>query len=147
MGSSGAVFPLGGIRDGASGGDRRRCVGGAGEVRGYRTLGCRGGGRIPCRPLLRLGWKVVHVEEAGKPCLEIGGRFLGWLLFFVAEHAGFGKRIAVVDSSVTASKAESGKVGDEVAGVDFRVGEIPNFGEVVFAWISCVCQEKNVQCW
>ena len=148
MGSSGVVFPLGRIRGGASSGDRR-CVGGAGEVRGHRTLDRCGGGRMHCRTLLLgLGWKVLHVEKAGKPGLEVGGRFLERLLFLVAENAGFGKQISVVDSSVTASKAAMGKVGDEGAGVDdFRavliVGKIPNFGEVVFAWVSCVCQEKK----
>ena len=98
-----------------------------------------------------VGWKVVHVEEAGKAGLEMGGRFLGRLHSLEGEKAGFGKEIAVVDPSVTASKAEGGEVGEEVAGVDFRggliVGEIPNFGEVVFARIACVCQEKDVQCW
>lgn len=154
MGSSGVVVPLGRIRGGASSGDRR-CVGGAGEVRGYRTLDrCGGSGRIHCRTLLLgLGWwKVLHVEKAGKAGFEVGGRFLERLPFLVAENAGFGKQISAVDSSVTASKAAMGKVGDEGAGVDdFRavliVGKIPNFGEVIFAWVSCVLSGEEVQCW
>lgn len=90
---------------------------------------------------------VVHVEKAGKLCLEIDRRILELPLFFVAENAGFREQISVVHSPVMASEAEVGEFGDEVAGICFRfmfiVGEIPDFGRVVLGWGSCVCQEKE----
>lgn len=93
---------------------------------------------------------VVPVEEAGKLCLEVSGRIPERLQFFVAENTSVREQISVVDSSVMASEAEVGKVGDEAAGVVSRVtvlivGEITGFGEVVLVWGSLCLLGEGAQ--
>ena len=80
-------------------------------------------------------WTVVRVEKAGESCLEFNRKIRERLPLCVAEDVGFGRYIAVGDSSVMASEAEAGEVDDKVAGIGYGVvlivGEITNFRELV----------------